>query len=607
VRPRREHGEIEKGAEEARVLRPGGTLAIFNFSYRGDLEADRADAARLARLAGFQVLRHGTRDLRLWDGAAFHLAKRSSHTANDIGNSGVRPYIGHGPARLSEGSEGDWMATETILAWFKELRGIRLGREGPEFSPESLETLLDNLPIAVSMTAGPEHRIVYANRLYQSILMPHAGDPIGRTVAEVFGPQYTAEYAAMRDSIVKTGEANALREVPIHLGESAPQMYWDVSQIPILDFEGNAQGVLTLGIEVTEKVLARREAERQAAEATARAQEALHEHERLELATEATDLGIWEWDVVSGRLHWSERQKALWGLSPDYPAVYEDWESRLHPEDRDTVLGALGSVYDPASGGRLVVEHRILRDDGTVRWISGHARMLYDGAGQPVRLIGTALDVTERKEADEALRQALAAKETLLREVNHRVKNSLALVSSMLALQGRSIDDEALRQQMEDAHARIRAVAVVHERLYFSGESDSVQLDAYVRILCDDLQRTAVGDAVTIEVTAEPMRLANDRAIPVALVLNELVTNALKYAYGDSGGAIWVELSRPSSQDACLVVRDEGVGLPPDFEARQASSLGFRIIEGLTRQLGGRFETRRPERGCEFALLFPPD
>jgi PAS domain S-box-containing protein len=499
------------------------------------------------------------------------------------------------------------MATETILAWFKELRGIRLGREGPEFSPESLETLLDNLPIAVSMTAGREHRIVYANRLYQSILMPHAGDPVGRTVDEVFGSQYTAEFAAMRDRIVETGEANALREVPIHLGEAAPQMYWDVSQIPILDFDGNAQGVLTLGIEVTEKVLARREAERQAAEATALAQEALHEHQRLELAAEATDLGIWEWDVETGHLHWSDRQKELWGLSPDHPAVYEDWESRLHPEDRDAVLHVLGAVHDPASGGRLAAEHRILRDDGTVRWISGRARMLYDGTGRPARLIGTALDVTERREADEALRQALAAKETLLREVNHRVKNSLALVSSMLALQGRSIGDEALRQQMEDAHARIRAVAVVHERLYVSGDSDSVQLDAYLRMLCDDLQRAGGGGAVTIDVMAEPVRLAHDRAIPVALVLNELVTNALKYAYGDGGGPIWVELRRQGAEETCLAVRDEGVGLPADFEARQAASLGFRIIEGLTRQLGGHFETRRPERGCEFALLFRLD
>ncbi|HEX2255505.1 MAG TPA: histidine kinase dimerization/phosphoacceptor domain -containing protein [Afifellaceae bacterium] len=499
------------------------------------------------------------------------------------------------------------MATEAILAWFKELRGITLGRRGPEFSPESLRTLLDNLPIAVSMTAGREHRFVYANRLYRHILLPHAGDPVGRTVGEVFGALYSAEFAAARDRLLGGGEANSMREVPIDLGETAPQMYWDVSQVPILDNEGTAQGVLTLGIEVTEKVLARREAERQAAEAMARAEEARQEHHRLELAAEAADLGIWEWEVETGRLHWSERQKLMWGLPADHDAGYETWEDALHPEDREPVLTAVQAVLDPSSGGHLRVEHRIVRPDGAVRWIIGQARMLYDAAGQPLRLIGTAVDATDRKQGNEALRQALAAKEILLREVNHRVKNSLALVSSMLALQGRSIDDETLRRQIEDAQARIRTVALVHERLYTSAGTDSVRLDTYLKELCEDLQRTGLGGAVRIEFAAEPVRLANDRAVPVALVLNELVTNALKYAYGSGGGTVWVDLRKAESGEMCLVVRDQGAGLPPDFAARRAASLGFRIIDGLMRQLGGRFEAREPQRGAEFALFFRAD
>lgn len=271
------------------------------------------------------------------------------------------------------------------------------------------------------------------------------------------------------------------------------------------------------------------------------------------------------------------------------------------------MLAALRAVNDPDSGGRLRVEHRIVLGDGAVRWISGSARMLYDASARPVRLIGTALDITDRKEADEALRLALAAKETLLREVNHRVKNSLALVSAMLALQSRSIDDEALRGQMEDAHARIRTVAAVHERLYGSSGTDFVQLDAYLTGLCDDLQRTGIGGALKIEVAAEPVRLSNDRAVPVALVLNELVTNALKYAYGGGGGTVRVDLRKQADGEVCLTVRDEGVGLPADFEERRAASLGFRIIDGLTRQLGGRLEARRPARGAEFALLFRTD
>lgn len=500
------------------------------------------------------------------------------------------------------------MATETILAWVKDLRGISLGRRGPEFSPEALQTLLENLPIAVSITAGPEHRFVYANRLYRHVLTKHLGDPVGRTVEEVFGDLYTPDFAARRDQTLATGQAASSREVPIKFSPGSSEIYWDVTQLPIVADDGTAEGVLTLGIEVTEKVLARREAERHAAEATAHALDLEHQHHRLELAAEATELGIWEWDLESGALHWSDRQKTLWGMPPDRPATYEDWESRLHSDDLKAVLDAVAAVQDQGSGGRLVLEHRIVRGDGEVRWISARARMLYDAnSGRPVRLIGTALDITDRKEADERLQLALAAKETLLREVNHRVKNSLALVSSMLSLQSHSISDGRLRQQVEDAHARIHTVALVHERLDSSGDTDSVQLDSYLEALCRDLENSGIGGSVHIEIAAEPVRVSNRRAVPVALVLNELVTNALKYAYGGQRGTIWVGLSRVAPSEMCLTVRDSGAGLPTDFEARRGASLGFRIIEGLAQQLQGRFEFRRLARGAEFALTFPEE
>jgi PAS domain S-box-containing protein len=497
------------------------------------------------------------------------------------------------------------MPTETILAWVKDLRGISLGRRGPKFRLEALQTLLENLPIAVSITAGLEHRFVYANRLYRHVLMPHFGEPVGRTVAEVFGDIYTPELAARRDLTLAIGEAVSSRDVPIRLAPDSGEIYWDVTQLPILADDGTAEGVLTLGIEVTEKVLARREAERHAAEATARARDLEHQHHRLELAAEATELGIWEWDLESSVLHWSDRQKTLWGLPQDLPATYEDCESRLHSDDRKAVLDAVQAVQDQGSDGRLVLEHRIVRADGAVRWISARARMFYDAEfGRPVRLIGTALDVTDRKEADGSLQRALAAKETLLREVNHRVKNSLALVSSMLSLQSHSISDGHLRQQVEDAHARIHTVALVHERLDSSGDTDSVQLDAYLEALCRDLENSGIGGSVHIEIAADPVRVSNHRAVPVALVLNELVTNALKYAYGGQRGTIWVGLSRVAQSEMCLTVRDSGAGLPTDFEARRGASLGFRIIEGLAQQLQGRFEFRRLARGAEFALTF---
>ena len=153
------------------------------------------------------------------------------------------------------------------------------------------------------------------------------------------------------------------------------------------------------------------------------------------------------------------------------------------------MLGRLEHTLDPSSGGDQILEHRIVRPSGAVRWISSHGRMIYDEkTGRPLRLIGTVLDITRRKRAEAELRQALEAQEILLREVNHRIKNSLQLVSSMLSLQSGRLDDPEMRALIQEAQLRVHAVAAVHERLYRSEDFNSVDLDVFLETLCRDLE-----------------------------------------------------------------------------------------------------------------------
>jgi PAS domain S-box-containing protein len=330
---------------------------------------------------------------------------------------------------------------------------------------------------------------------------------------------------------------------------------------------------------------------------------------RLALAVEATQLGIWEWNVESGETIWSDRQKAIWGLDPRQPATYEYWRASIHPDDRDAVLGRLQHTLDPSSGGDQSIEHRIVRPDGVVRWISSHGRMIYDEkTNKPLRLIGTVLDITERKNAEADLREALEAKEILLREVNHRVRNSLQLVSSMLSLQSSRLDDPQTRAAILEAQLRVRAVAAVHERLYRSQDFQSVDLDIFLEALCRDLQTSVAnddGDAISVEVSAEPVTVANDRAVPVALILNELLTNAVKYAYPDRRGTVRVSLRKAEGEGAIsLTVADDGVGLPKGFAERRHTSLGFRIIEGLVRQIDGELEIADRKPGTAITVTF---
>ena len=394
------------------------------------------------------------------------------------------------------------------------ISGVRMGAAGPEFSSAAIRQLFEHIPVAVSVTTGREHRFAYANRHYRRALLHDLADPVERDLASVFGGRLAAENYGLRDRALAERRAHSAKESPVAPFADEPETYWDVTYFPLLDEAGAGAGILTFAVDVTEKVAARRLAERQAEDEHARAEEASFHRERLALAVEATGLGIWEWNVTTGVTHWSDRQKEIWGLSPQDEASYDYWRASLHPEDRDLVLTTVQGTLDPASGGHQQLEHRIVLPDGRVRWVASRGRMIYEaGTGRPLRLIGTVLDVTSRKNADHALREALTSKEILLREVNHRVKNSLQLVSSMLALQGGRSSHPEVRRVVQEAQSRLQVVAAVHERLYRSEDIRSVELDVFLETLCRDVERTMVqaDERIAVEVVT---RAGNHRKRP---------------------------------------------------------------------------------------------
>ena len=158
------------------------------------------------------------------------------------------------------------------------------------------------------------------------------------------------------------------------------------------------------------------------------------DHERLKLAVEATELGLWEWDMRTGELFWSPRQRAIFGLGADVPVSYTSWSGALHPQDHDWVVAGVAKAIDPAGDGRLQFEHRIVLPSGAVRWVFANALCFFAGTGAEragTRLLGTVLDITERKRAEEERR-------LLVQELNHRVKNFFAVAASLVALAARS-------------------------------------------------------------------------------------------------------------------------------------------------------------------------
>jgi two-component sensor histidine kinase len=211
----------------------------------------------------------------------------------------------------------------------------------------------------------------------------------------------------------------------------------------------------------------------------------------------------------------------------------------------------------------------------------------------------------ERERYERYLKNAVDRHEILLKEINHRVKNSLAIVASMLNLQATEHDDPKLTEQLAEASLRIGAVARAHDRLYQNADIEKLDLGLYVEQVCKDLDEAVSQCDIDIE-AEHGIVIATDRAISSALIVAELITNAAKYAYqGRSGGKIWVRVARVEVNHVMLSVRDEGAGLPEGFDPQTAKSLGMRIITAFSQQLGGQVSVNGRSPGTEFVVSIP--
>ncbi len=211
----------------------------------------------------------------------------------------------------------------------------------------------------------------------------------------------------------------------------------------------------------------------------------------------------------------------------------------------------------------------------------------------------------EQQQYQRKLQSALARHQILLKEVNHRVKNSLQVVSSMLHLQANAVGDPELSDRLNEASTRISAVGRAYERLAYNADYENIDLVSYLREVIDDLETAVAPCKVQLEAPDE-IQFAADRAILVALVINELVLNAGKYAYPELfGGLIWVRVAQTEKNSILVSVRDEGAGLPPGFDPVTSKRLGTRLVNALAKQLGAEVTRPVSVNGTNFTLLIP--
>jgi len=210
----------------------------------------------------------------------------------------------------------------------------------------------------------------------------------------------------------------------------------------------------------------------------------------------------------------------------------------------------------------------------------------------------------EQQQYQRKLQAALDRHQILLREVNHRVKNSLQVVSSMLHLQANAVGDQDLSERLNEAASRVNAVGRAYERLAYTADYENIDLIEYLRQIINDLEPTVAPCKIQFD-APEAIRFAADRAILVGLIINELVSNAGKYAYPDrASGLIWVRV-QTENEAIAISVRDEGFGLPPGFDPAKSKRLGTRLVTALSRQLGGELTPPVAPTGTNFTLHIP--
>ncbi len=323
------------------------------------------------------------------------------------------------------------------------------------------------------------------------------------------------------------------------------------------------------------------------AELAASSARLLDSEQQLRLATDAAEIGLWDVNNVTDTLYWPPRVKAMFGISPDVPVSMADFYGGLHPDDQAATTKAYAAACDPEKRAVYDVEFRTVgKEDGVIRWVAAKGRAIFDSNGKCVRVIGTALDITKRKEADE--RQVLLA-----REVDHRARNALAVIQSLIRLtRARSVDE-----YVASIEGRITALARAHTLL-----SDSRWHGADLgTLVAEELEPYRAGDRVAI--SGPDISLQPTTAQGLALALHELATNAAKHgALSSPDGKIILDWKlRP---DALIVNWTESGG--PPVAAPTAKSFGLRVIRAsIEKQLHGETTFDWNANGLHCSLSIP--
>ncbi len=303
----------------------------------------------------------------------------------------------------------------------------------------------------------------------------------------------------------------------------------------------------------------------------------------------------------------------LYGFNPSEMLAIKNQADIIHPDFHKMLKSEFDEMIQYKEPTKFT--YRTLCADGTYFWAESHVNPIFDeSTGELKELISIIRDVSHRIDQEEALFESAKQKELLIREIHHRAKNNFAILISLMNLQMEKTSDKELHSCLDDLQFRVRTMALVHDQLYRSKNIITLSFSEYLINLSNVISKAFQKDGIVLHTDIEECYFDIETALPLGLIVNELLTNAFKYAFiNKAQGNIWVEFRSVLEEEAdpelediywILTVRDDGVGLPVTFDLNNASTLGMQIITVLTGQLQSRLKIDR-NGGASFNILLP--
>ncbi len=421
----------------------------------------------------------------------------------------------------------------------------------------------------------PDGVLLEANRTALSAAGVAAGDVLGRPFVDtVWWAHDASQRDRLRDAVRRAAKGEQVRFEASHPTASGTQMWVDFSITPFTDMSGRVVLLIPEGRDIT----ARKEAEMALA----------LQEERFRSAFDHAPIGL---ALVSPEGRWLRVNEALCELVGyrEEQLLSTSFQDITHPEDLQADLQLVGDLL----ANRIPtyqLEKRYVHRDGQHVPVLLSVSLVRDSRGAPLYFISQILDISHQKRAELVMQNALQEKELLLKEIHHRVKNNLQVVSTLLDLQSDFSEDPLTQSMFAESRSRVRSMALIHERLYRSQDLARVPVHDYIAQLAQDLYRSyGVSETeVLFGLDVSIPSLTLDVAIPCGLLINELLSNCFKHAFTDGRpGAITVSFSEESPGQYCLEVCDTGAGFPSPVDPRHATTFGLQLVQTLVEQLRG--------------------